>query len=204
MVESLLNEKEPDYKITREFLTDINKEIDRLTRLIKNLMELTRMDKMKELNRTEFNLTDLIEEVVEKLEPLAKQKQLTVNIRAPQNFEVYMDYERIFHMVANLVDNAFKYNIDNGVVEISCKREDNNVVLTISDTGIGIPEENIPSIFERFVRVEKSRTRESGGFGLGLALVKEIVELHEGKIEVESTINEGTTFKVILPDVKHG
>lgn len=204
MVESLLNEKEPDYKITREFLTDINKEIDRLTRLIKNLMELTRMDKMKELNRTEFNLTDLIEEVVEKLKPLAKQKQLTVNIRAPQNFEVYMDYERIFRMVANLVDNAFKYNVDNGVVEISCKREDNNVVLTISDTGIGIPEENIHSIFERFVRVEKSRTRGSGGFGLGLALVKEIVELHKGKIEVESTINEGTTFKVILPDVKHG
>jgi signal transduction histidine kinase len=105
-------------------------------------------------------------------------------------------------MVYNIVENGIKYTNEGGNVMVSLEEDENNIYLTVADNGIGISEENLPKIFERFTRVDTARSKKSGGFGLGLAIAKEIIDIHEGKVTVVSKVGEGTVFKISLPKKK--
>lgn len=199
LVESLIDDQKSDIALYKEFLKDINSEINRLSRLVDNLLNLARLDKVKNLNKRDVDVERLIKKVITRLKPLAAKKNIELNLKMKVNRKLYLDPEKIFQVIWNLLDNAIKYTPQNGRVFISVKNKSGYLIIRVRDTGIGIPIEDIEYIFEPFVRIDKTRCRELGGFGLGLPLVKEIVELHRGKIKVNSRPKKGSIFTVIIP-----
>ena len=170
---------------------------ERLTKLVKTLLD---MSELQTVARTdEIELGALVEEVLADLEPLARERGIALN--AGCCGELYMTGSDIliYRVVFNLVENAIRYNRDGGSVYVSVNKRDTNAVIAVRDTGRGISPEYIERVFEPFFRVDKSRSRELGGVGLGLALVREIVRLHAGSIAVSESNEEGTTFEVVFP-----
>ncbi|WP_100404689.1 sensor histidine kinase [Bacillus solitudinis] len=189
-----------------KYLDIIETEAKHLSRLIEDLFELSKLEEGKiNLNQEPIDLEEVLDNVQQRIALKAKEKEINlgVEIRDEVSF-VYGDglrMEQIFH---NLLNNAIKYT-DKGVVNVTLSRElDHYVLVVIEDTGKGIPEEDLPYIFERFSRVEKSRSREHGGTGLGLAIVKQLVELQKGKIQVTSQLGAGTRFEIKFPSMKEG
>lgn len=182
------------------FLDIISLESERLTRLIDDVLVLADIENT---TNTPINMVDIrtgVEEAVQLLENRAKKKQVDMKIKLPNEpVIVAAEQDRIIQMVINLVDNAIKYTLANGNVAISLTKDASRAVLCVSDTGIGIPKENLPRLFERFYRVDKGRSRALGGTGLGLAIVKHIVNLLNGHITVQSKVGVGTKFHVYLP-----
>jgi two-component system, OmpR family, sensor kinase len=184
----------------RESLAIMQDEARRLTRLVEDLLNLARADAgHRQLQPEEIYLNDLLDECCRPAHSQARQKG--VRLIAPQSVDLPLrgDPELLRRLIANLLDNAIRYTPSGGQVEAKLEAAGNMARLTVSDTGVGIPPEAIGKIFERFYRVDKSRSRAEGGFGLGLAIVKWIVEAHHGLIEVASRQNQGTTFTVTLP-----
>jgi signal transduction histidine kinase len=142
------------------------------------------------------NLSTLLKDVADSLRPLAEAKNLTLNCETSENLTVLGDSDELIRLFVNLLDNAIKYT-EHGEISISANQNEKSVVVKVADTGIGIPAKHIPHIFDRFYRVEESRTLR--GTGLGLAIAKEIVRAHHGEIEVRSKIGQGTVFIVSLP-----
>ncbi len=196
--ESMLYQDKPDPAMAKEFFADINSEVDRLTRIINELLRLVQEDtKDAAFSLTAGRLDTLVERVMTRLQPLAAKKGIALTCDlAP----VSCDFEvmRMEQAVTNLIENAIKYT-DEGAVSVTVKSETQNAVFSVTDTGIGIPEEAIPKLFDRFYRVDKARSRSTGGTGLGLAIVKEIIEGHGGTISVESEQGSGSTFTIRLP-----
>ena len=186
----------PEY---RETLEACQRAAQRMRGLIGSLMQLTRLDAGQEsIQRESFNLAAVVRETIQLIEPLARERSIKISADL-HPAETAGDAERISQVILNLVTNAIHYNAEGGTIEISTAFENNFAVLKISDSGIGIPPEDLPRIFDRFYRVEKSRSREKGGSGLGLAISKAIVVAHSGSIDVSSTVGKGTTFIVRLP-----
>lgn len=182
---------------TAETIQMAAEQTERLTKLVKTLLD---MSELQTVARTdEIELGALVEEVLADLEPLARERDIALN--AGCCGELYMTGSDIliYRVVFNLVENAIRYNRDGGSVYVSVNKRDTNAVIAVRDTGRGISPEYIERVFEPFFRVDKSRSRELGGVGLGLALVREIVRLHDGSIAVSESNEEGTTFEVVFP-----
>jgi two-component system phosphate regulon sensor histidine kinase PhoR len=189
--------KDPE---SRHYLEIIKKNTERLINIVADLMTLSQLEEMEKLLESEkVDLMSLIANGIKISEHLIKTKGLSVEVDAANDLPLIKgDVFRLEQVFINLIDNAAKYT-EKGSITIKAVKEDSNVKVTVADTGIGIPEEQIPRIFERFYVVDKSRSRKLGGTGLGLSIVKHIVILHGGKISVESRPDSGTTFTVILP-----
>lgn len=184
----------------RKTLINILDEVVRLSDMVENLLMLFKSDTGQvNLNFKEVNIAKLIKDLLEDVDILAEEKGVKVEAKRLDEAIVLGDEIRLKQLFLNLLDNAIKYNKSGGKVTISVEKENNFVNVSIVDTGIGIPKDEINLIFERFYRVDKARTRDSGGAGLGLSIAKSIVEAHNGRIEVESELGKGSKFSVILP-----
>lgn len=180
---------------TNKFVITIKKEAKRLVDLINDIIKLSQLDEGKAFESEPVDLYDVAYEVAETLQPYADSR----NIKLVLNCEhcVLNGVRRyIYEIIYNLCDNAIRYNKDGGRVTISIKNTENKIMISVSDTGIGIPPEHQQRIFERFYRVDKSHSRDTGGTGLGLSIVKHAVEYHNGKIQLDSTVGEGTSITI--------
>jgi two-component system OmpR family sensor kinase len=184
----------------RRVLESTLEEILRLTSIIDNLLTLAKAD--RGLYRAEFSEVDmktLLEELYEDSTILASEKHIAVTLEAGAQITIVGDRLRLRQLFLNLIDNAIKYTPEGGKVTLVLERQNGSAVFRVSDTGIGIPEADLPRIFDRFYRVDKARSREMGGTGLGLSIAKWIAELHRGTISVNSEVLKGSVFTVTLP-----
>lgn len=180
-------------------IKSIHDEILRLSKIVKDLEQLTQIEQLSnKLELKTLSLKELINECLSSLEIKRKEKLIKVELIS-DDFMIEADRDRLYQVFYNLILNAFNYSDTDATLTIEILNKGHDCVVLIKDTGIGIPEESIPFIFERFYRVDSSRSRESGGSGIGLTLVKHFVEAHKGSIEVDSQINVGTSFTIILP-----
>jgi len=200
-VETLMEGAVAERELAGDFLAVISSEAQRMTRLVKDLLLLSKLDyQQTEWNKTQFSLERVIEDSVKKLEIPIKQKGHTVIIRKTSPLPLFDgDKDRIEQVILNIIGNAIKYTSDEGKIEIIAGYSDGMVSIEVNDNGIGIPENEIPRIFERFYRVDKSRARELGGTGLGLSIAKQIIEAHNGEIKISSRHGEGTRVIIQLP-----
>lgn len=182
------------------FLDIISLESERLTRLIDDVLALSEIENTPAAPNSVVDIRQGTVEAIQLLERKAKKKNVEVTANIPDDeVLIFAENDRIKQMVINLVDNAIKYTPEGGKVTVKINKEDTMALLTVKDTGIGIPEDNIPRLFERFYRVDKSRSRALGGTGLGLAIVKHVVNLLNGHITVKSKVGKGTVFHIYLP-----
>lgn len=195
-VETLLDGAMENSATCRRFLSIIDAETDRLSRLIEDLLTLSSIEsKERVIHPVPVCIQHSVRTVMNILGPQISEKGLHVElISAHELPKVLADEDLLGQVLINLLDNAIKYTPPNGKIIIRCRRRDSRVVTTITDTGIGIPHESIPRVFERFYRVDKARSRDRGGTGLGLAIVKHIVESHGGEVFVDSEVGKGSTF----------
>lgn len=183
-----------------EFLQDINSEVDRMTAIINDLLTLVRMNRQEvPLNPKSVNITEMVEDIVKRLLPIAEFESIEIVYNKVKNVTAEVDGMKLSLAITNLIENGIKYNSENGKVIVTVDADHQNVFITVSDMGIGIPEEELNKIFERFYRVDKNRDRQTGGTGLGLAITKSAVLMHNGAIKVTSKENEGTTFVIRIP-----
>ncbi|MCS7171474.1 MAG: ATP-binding protein [Aquificaceae bacterium] len=198
LLETLYEEEEREEK--RRFLDKALRRVEDMRRLVEDLLILTKIESGEErIKREELDLKLLVESVFELLESQAKERSISIHNLVEDGFRIKGDWDKLFLLLKNLVDNAIKYNREGGKVEVKAQKDKPNIVVEVCDTGMGIPKEHIPFIFERFYRVEPSRSREMGGTGLGLSIVKHIALSHGGKVEVESYEGKGSKFRVYLP-----
>ena len=190
-----------DMETVREFVSDIGDEADRLNRMSSKLLSLTRVSPDNGSDCEIVYMAPTIERVARMLSAIADQAQVAIRMEILQDCTILILEDDLYQIIFNLVENGIKYNVPGGSLTIRLTREEDNAVLSIQDTGVGIPEHALEHIFERFYRVDKARSRQSGGNGLGLAIVKDMVERNRGAIRVESTVGEhsGTTFRLELP-----
>lgn len=192
LIESLIDGSN-DEAIYKEYLKDINGEIDRLTLLVKSLLTVTRLEEV-ELNKENINIYYEAAAIIKLYKPFAEKHEIQLINNCDESIQIYADISKLKEVLINLVDNGIKYGKSGGYVEISCGQTDNKLELVIEDNGCGILEKDIDSVFDIFYRVDESRNRETGGSGIGLYLVKKIVELHGWSIRVSSQPNERTRF----------
>lgn len=202
-VDTLLNGALDNNEVNKKFLGNASKNVDRLVNLLYDLDEITKLESGELiLVKKNFVIQDLIKEVFETLSIKADEKKIKCFIKSgcEEPLTVYADKEKIRMVIINLVDNAIKYGKQNGTIEGSAYKIDGKkILIEISDDGYGIAEEHLHRIFERFYRTDLARTRKAGGSGLGLSIVKHIIEAHEDTIHVRSKIDVGSTFGFILP-----
>jgi two-component system phosphate regulon sensor histidine kinase PhoR len=183
----------------KKFAGIIQKEGTRLLTLIESILNLSKLeDESVEKTYEEIDLYETIKDVVHKLKPQAVSHKVNLEVDGEVT-HVKANKRMIEDLVYNLIDNAIKYNVENGNVLVSIKNEENNGLISVKDTGIGIPQEEQDRIFERFYRIDKSRSKKIEGSGLGLSIVKHIVEYHNGSITLESEVGKGTTITIKLP-----
>lgn len=199
LIETLLYQDPMDTAMAKDFMNDVNKEIDRLNRIVSDLLTLVSIDSGMKLNLADLDIGALLQEQVKRLAPLARESGIELDCVTKEALEVNGDALKLQQVVYNIIDNAIKYTPRGGEVHCVLTRSGRKAVITVSDTGVGIPQEDLPHIFDRFYRVDKARSRETGGTGLGLSIVKQFVLLHGGTIEAASTVGQGTTFTIELP-----
>jgi two-component system OmpR family sensor kinase len=191
------NKTEEEY---RRVLESSLEEILRMTSIIENLLLLAKADQgLYEVNFTEVNMASLVRELLDDSEILAEPKRIHVELKQDMPITLVGDKVRLRQLFLNLIDNAIKYTPEGGAVTLSLERQNSMALFRVEDTGIGIPAQEIDRVFDRFYRVDKARSREWGGAGLGLSIAKWIAELHRGTITVQSETNKGSTFTVHLP-----
>lgn len=188
-----------DIETVREFVGDIGSEADRLNRMSQKLLSLSRIEDQSDSDCEIVYFAPTVDKVVRMLTPYANETNVTIETSLSDDCSILILEDDLYQIIFNLVENGIKYNIAGGSVCIYVTRSDDNALLTVSDSGSGIPEESLPHIFERFYRVDKARARKSGGSGLGLSIVRNMVERNNGEIHVESTEGQGTTFTVSFP-----
>lgn len=201
--ETLLDGALEDPALSLKFVNIIHSEAERMQRLINELLQLAKLNSQEYRQQIKLEPTDLIpllHKSKQALAPHAEEKNITIAIDAPVSPLLIMaNADWIKQILINLLDNSIKYTLPSGLITLQCCQENQEVILTVKDSGMGIPASDLPLIFDRFYRVDKARARSAGGTGLGLAIVKFIVEMHGGEISVQSTVNVGTTFTIKLP-----
>ncbi len=191
-----------DEETTYHFLGIINNEADRMNRLVKDLLQLSRLDHNQERwNIKEGNIIPLLVSCTEKMQPIAEQKSQQLNslFDRQADFRVHIDRDRMEQVVLNVISNSVKYTEEGGRIDVDAYTEGGMLKIIVQDNGIGIPEDQLPRIFERFYRVDKARSRSMGSSGLGLAISKQIIEEHHGSITAESKAGRGTRMTITLP-----
>ncbi|MBN2374158.1 HAMP domain-containing protein [bacterium] len=203
--ETLLDGALEDKKHAHEFLNVIYSESNRLANLIDDILNLSKIESGKlGLDLTNCSVARLINEIVNEFKKPAAKRAVSIKTWIPDDIpDILADKARISQVLVNLIDNAIKYNHEGGSITISASDKATHVQIEVSDTGIGIPERDLPRIFERFYRVDKARSKALGGTGLGLSIAKHIVQEHNGGISVKSTLGQGTTFIFTIPKADH-
>jgi two-component system phosphate regulon sensor histidine kinase PhoR len=186
---------EMEYKDIK-YVPIIKNHVENMNKLVEEILTLSYLETSPKIKKEEFLLTDSVKNILKGFEEDFKKKNLKMDFSFSDE-KIYFngDKEKIERMIKNLVENSIRYT-DKGYIKISLEKKDKNISLTVEDTGIGIPKKEIERIFERFYTIDKSRSKKYGGFGLGLSIVKHIVKLHDGKIEVESEEGKGTKIKL--------
>lgn len=200
LADSLLAQQDVPAELYHEFMEDIAQEIERENKIINDLLALVKLDKSAaEINISVVNINELTEIILKRLRPIARKNNVEVTLISKREILAEVDEVKMSLILTNLVENAIKYNQEQGKVEVTLDADHQFFTVQVSDTGIGIPEEALNQIYERFYRVDKSHSREIGGTGLGLAITKNAVLLHRGSIKADSVEGEGTTFIVKIP-----
>lgn len=188
-----------DAATMREFVADIGAEAERLNRMTEKLLMLTRLDSEPSRELEIIHIAPTIRRVERMLAPAAKAAGITMKLNLEESCPVLILEDDLYQIVFNLMENGIKYNVPGGSLTVKLKREKDDALLTVTDTGLGIPADALPHIFERFYRADKSRSRATGGSGLGLSIVHTIVKSNGGTIQAESQDNRGSTFTVSFP-----
>ena len=188
-----------DTETTTEFVEDIGREADRLTRMTEKLLSLTKTEAPYEDPFEIICMEPTVRQVIRMLEGIAKENNIQIIVNIRSDSPVLITEDDLYQIAFNLVENGIKYNTPGGKLYIELFREDESSVLKITDTGIGIPQESLSYIFQRFYRVDKARSRKSGGSGLGLSIMHNMVERNSGTIQVASEVGKGTEFRVSFP-----
>ena len=200
LADSLLAQQDVPAELYHEFMVDIAEEIEREDKIINDLLALVKLDKSAaELNISAININDLTEIILKRLRPIARKKNIEVTLISKREIIAEVDEVKMSLILTNLVENAIKYNREQGKVDVTLDADHQFFTVEVADTGIGIPAESMSQIYERFYRVDKSHSREIGGTGLGLAITRSAVMLHRGSIKVDSVEGEGTTFTLKIP-----
>lgn len=200
LADSLLIQEDVPAELYKEFLEDIAEEIDRENKIINDLLSLVKLDKTSgEMHISSVNINELLEQILKRLRPIAAKRNIELVYESFRTVIAEVDEVKLSLAISNLIENAIKYNVDEGWVRVSLNADHKFLYVKVSDSGIGIPEDAQNSIFERFYRVDKARSRESGGTGLGLSITRNAIHMHRGAIKVYSKENEGTTFTVRVP-----
>ncbi len=199
LTDSILQTDGMDPATVRDFVSDIGEEADRLTRISEKLLTLTRMDSAVAVETAPVEVAPVVEKVVHMLSPLAKESAVTVETCLEADCVVRATQDDLYQIAFNLVENAVKYNVPGGRVMVGLRAMGDLVLLTVEDTGVGIPEEDLPKVFDRFYRVDKARSRAAGGTGLGLSIVKDTARQHGGAVTVRRREEGGTCFQVAFP-----
>lgn len=200
LCDSLLVQPDVPVEIYQEFMGDLSAEIERENKIINDLLALVKLDKTDgNLNIQSLDINALVERILKRLRPIAQKSNIELTFESYRSVIAEVDEVKFVLVVSNLVENAIKYNKENGWVKVLLDADHKYFYLKVSDSGIGISEGEEEHIFERFYRVDKSHSREIGGTGLGLAIVRNAVIMHRGAIKVQSEVGEGTTFDVQIP-----
>ena len=188
-----------DMQTIREFVQDIGNEADRLNRMTHKLLSLTKIESQQDGDCEIVYMAPTVERVCRMLSGIAEKNEITIDLQLKQDCPILILEDDLYQIAFNLVENGIKYNMPGGRLTVKLLRQEDNALLQVSDTGVGIPEESLSHVFERFYRVDKARARKSGGSGLGLAIVRNMVERNQGSIAVESVLGQGSTFTVTFP-----
>jgi two-component system sensor histidine kinase SenX3 len=203
LAESLVDILDEDPDQARFFAEQLRNETERLSKLITDLLDLTRLESSEGIQNPQLvDVRSILMVVLARLRPAARRQNITLSWKRSGRAAMYSvrgDETQLTSMFANLVENAVKYTPPGGRVEVTGESDEGDIIVRVSDTGIGIPESHLARIFERFYRVDKARSKETGGTGLGLSIVRHVAENHGGRVAVESTLGEGSTFTVYLP-----
>ncbi|MCI5858026.1 MAG: HAMP domain-containing histidine kinase [Agathobacter sp.] len=202
LADSINSMPDAPLEMYQEFMGDITNEIDRETKIINDLLSLVKMDKSAaDMNITTVNINELLEQILKRLQPIADKQKVELVLESFRPITADVDEVKLTLAITNLVENGIKYNRDDGEgwVHVSLNADHQYFYLKVEDSGIGIPEESLDLIYERFYRVDKSHSREIGGTGLGLAITRSSILMHRGAIKVYSVVGEGTTFDVRIP-----
>ena len=203
LAESLEEVIEEDPDQARLFVGQLRSEAERLGQLVTDLLDLARLESSEEVENPELvDVRGVLMGVLSRSRRVAREKNISFDWRRfgrAADFTIYGDETQLNSMFNNLVDNAVKYTLPGGKIEVTGDSVETGVIVSITDTGIGIPDQKLPRIFERFYRVDKDRSKATGGTGLGLSIVRHVAENHGGHITVESALGEGTTFTIYLP-----
>ena len=198
--ESILLQEDVPKEMYVEFLHDINSEVDRMSAIINDLLTLVKLDQKEiPLNFAKTDINQMMEDIIKRLSPLANVKKIAIQYTKEKDVLAEIDEMKMILAISNLVDNAIKYTPKKGSVTVTLDADHQNAFITVTDTGIGIPEEEVGRIFERFYRVDKTRDRETGGTGLGLSITYATIMMHNGSIKVNSKEEEGTSIQVRIP-----
>ena len=188
-----------DIDTIKEFVGDIGNEADRLNRMSQKLLSLSRIESQEDSDCEIVNITPTVERVVRMLTGIAAENRITIETEVIQDSPILVIEDDLYQIIFNLVENGIKYNVPGGSLTVTLDRMEDNAVVSIKDTGVGIPDDAVGHVFERFFRVDKARSRKSGGSGLGLSIVRNMVERNSGKISVESVMGQGSTFTLMFP-----
>ncbi len=200
LADSLNAQDDVPIELYKEFMQDITREIDRENQIITDLLSLVKLDKTsQDLNVTNCDINIMIESILKRIGPIAAKKDVSMVFESNCQVNADVDEVKLNLVLMNLIENAVKYNKDQGSVHVVLDADHQFFTVEVKDTGIGIPEDSIEHIFERFYRVDKSHSREIGGTGLGLAIARSAVLLHKGSLKASSVMGEGTTFTLKIP-----
>ena len=201
-IETLLDGGIDDKKVNLKYIKRAQKSVERLIYIIQDLDFITKFDAgVEKIKKSCFNLIETIDNVVDSLEPKFEERSLNLLFDQTEKkvLKVFGDEKKIHQVLINLITNSIKYGVDDGTIEVKLKKNDNSkVIVSIIDNGLGIPKGDLARIFERFYRVEKTRNRDEGGSGLGLSIVKHIIDAHDEKISVQSEDGVGSNFSFSL------
>ena len=200
LADSLISQKDAPIELYQEFMTDIAAEIDREDKIITELLSLVKMDRTAaDLNISEVDIDALVELIMRRLRPIAQKRDVEVVYESVRPVTAAVDEVKLTLVISNLVENAVKYNKEHGWVKVKLDADHQYFTVEVADSGVGIPRDCLEHIYERFYRVDNSRSREIGGTGLGLAITRSAILMHRGTIKAESIEGEGTTFTIRIP-----
>jgi two-component system phosphate regulon sensor histidine kinase PhoR len=199
LTETLQSGAIEDSAVAKDFLAKMNTEVDKLTQMVLELGELSRIESGESpIDMRPFDITQTIEQAVERLRAQADRAELSLTIDTSSNLpQALGDRDRVEQVLVNLIHNAIKFTPSGGIIDLSVKLEGNSIKVSVADSGIGIPEDDLPRVFERFYKADKARA--GGGTGMGLAIAKHIIEAHGGRVWAESVEGKGSTFNFTLP-----
>ena len=198
LTDSIL-QNDMDTETVKEFVGDIGNEADRLNRMTQKLLSLSRIETQEDSDCEIVFLKPTVDRVLRMLNGIAAENEIQIQTEVIQDCSILIIEDDLYQIIFNLVENGIKYNMPGGKLFITLDRQDDNAVLSVRDTGVGIPEDSLSHVFERFYRVDKARARKTGGSGLGLSIVRNMVERNGGSISVESVLGQGSVFTLMFP-----